>query len=304
MRSVLLVTVVTLLLLSVGATFAQEDETSDDTGLIPIVLGCEEGSGCMQWNTAGQLTTENMGNLIGENTTGNNVIICTEEDFCDWTSLTPTEASIAYGGGDDFEVVDPNEPAEEEPDFDFTEEDFETEDAENEADTVDFEDVLAYPAGTRVVPAAGLWEADNLAGEMVCPMMTIEIPQEPVSLGQISVSADGDTYTGTGLAEDEGTVVLTRMHPDDNLFTGELEFEDPESGGTLLMKYELYFVTPWMGVGATTGTLSGMGMECETFRPFLVAHADLDFFAPIQPLTEEELEELAAEDEEAEDSGE
>lgn len=269
MRIRLILLLLFVLALAAGTVSAQDEAATEPESLsVPIILGCEMGSGCIQWETAGQVTAETIYATLGEDPYGHNTVVVTDGGDLQWSAVNPEGLNLNYGGDDDFTVTEP-------VDFDFTDEDF-----ADEEDPVDLQDVLDFPAGTRVVPAEGIWEGINYASEMVCPGMTFDVPESPLQIGEVVVSEDGDTYSGTGLGEGEGTVDLVRRHPQDNLFVGELEFSDPD-GGVVTLEYEVMFTTPWIAFGLITGELSGGGMTCDIERTFWAAHQDLDFFQPI-----------------------
>jgi hypothetical protein len=121
-------------------------------------------------------------------------------------------------------------------------------------------------AGTFAVPKAGPWSVVNLAGQMACGAMSLDIPASPPENGIIEVSDGGRTLIGTGLQEDQATITLRADPEISGRYSGA--FDGMEQGVPVTINYFWQVVTEEYIVGFLTASVTSEGITCNVYRPY------------------------------------
>ncbi len=257
MRRFMLVLLLAALLMPVGGTVRAQDDNPN-----PAIVLCVTGAGCWHSEKSGEITGDQMAELLGENETGGNTVLCTVSDGCQWSAPDPDDLDLLFEG--DGEADGDKQPAPDLPD-----------DADSDLifPELDVEDA-------RIVPVAGTWTGYNLAGAMVCPgVMTLEIPASPPQSSDLIVVDGGVTLTLESNDPELGVVPMRRVQ--DGVYHGVLEMT--VDGQTMTIDYDEVFVAPTLAFGMIHGEMTAQGMTCTFNRPFYTIVEGLELLeAPVE----------------------
>jgi hypothetical protein len=121
-------------------------------------------------------------------------------------------------------------------------------------------------AGTFAVPKAGPWSVVNLAGQMDCGDMSLDIPASPRENGTIEVRDGGRTLIGTSLQEDQASITLRADPAIRGRYSGT--FDGMEQGVPVTINYFWQVVTDEYIVGFLTASMDSEGITCTVYRPY------------------------------------
>lgn len=255
-----------------GTTLAQDGSENPN----PDIMICITGTGCWHSEKSGEITTEQMSNLIGENETGNNTVACTLSDGCQWSGLGPEDLDVVYGG--DAQSIGDKKPAPEQP-------------ANSEYLFPDL-DIGDDP----IIPQDGSWIAYHLAGVMDCGVMKIDIPAGQPQPGMLIVEDNGATLTAE---TNDPEMEIVPMHRVQNgVYVANLEIETED--GTMILYYDEVFIAATMAIGLIHGEMNSQGVECVITRPFFTVVDGLEHFESKTGEEDEDTEDLESEDTESE----
>lgn len=140
------------------------------------------------------------------------------------------------------------------------------EDPDPDMENFPLPEVLPPGAGTFAVPKAGPWSAVNLAGQMACGGMSLDIPASPPENGILEVRDGGRTVIGTGLQEDQASITVRADPEIRGRYSGS--FEGMEQGVPVTIDYYWQVVTDEYIVGYLTASVTEQGVTCTVYRPF------------------------------------
>jgi hypothetical protein len=132
-------------------------------------------------------------------------------------------------------------------------------------------EALPPGAGTFAVPKAGPWSAVNMAGQMACEGMSLEIPASPPEAGILEVLDGGRTLIGTGLQGDQASITLQADPEIRGRYRGAVE--GMEQGVPVTIHYYWQVVTDEYIVGFLTASMTSEGMTCDVYRPYELTYA-------------------------------
>ncbi len=131
---------------------------------------------------------------------------------------------------------------------------------------------LPADAGSSLVPKAGPWTVDNLAGEMDCGGLSLDIPVAPRESGIIEVLDGGQTLIGSSLQEDQTAPVTMSADPEIlGRYTGAIG--GTELGVPITINYVWQVVTEEYIVGYLTSSFTAEGATCSIYRPYVLNYA-------------------------------
>jgi hypothetical protein len=131
---------------------------------------------------------------------------------------------------------------------------------------------LPADAGSSVVPKAGPWTVDNLAGAMDCSGVSLAIPTSPPERGVIEVLDGGRTLVGTSLQEDQTAPITMSADPEFvGRYTGAIG--GTELGVPITINYSWQVVTDEYILGYLTSSFTAEGATCSVYRPYVLTYA-------------------------------
>lgn len=252
--------VLTLLLVALVAPLGSSSSYAQDDNPNPAILICVTDAGCWHSDKSGEVTGEQMGALLGdEDPHGENTVICTTTEGCQWSALDPDEAELTFSGDEDGPDGE-KQPA---PDMD-----------QQDSDQLFPPTEVEEPS---IMPVEGSWTAYNLAGVMTCPgAMTLDIPASDPLTGELLVSEDGSELTAESLDPELATVSMIRVG--DGVYHATIELS--ADGGTMTLNFDEVFVANTLAFGMIHGQIEQQGMECTITRPFYTIVEGLELLEP------------------------
>lgn len=246
-----------LLAMTLIAPLAVPAQAQDDNPNPAIVI-CLQGSGCFHSDKSGEVTTEQMTSLLGDNETGGDTVVCTTSEGCQWSAVGPEDLDLTFGG--DGELDGEKKPAPEAP-------------ADSDSLFVEIE-----IGDDPLVPVAGTWITYHSVGVMDCSVIAIDIPANPPEPGTLIVEDDGAVLTLD--SSDPETSIVPMIRVQNGVYHGIFEVSTEE--GVMTINYNEVFVAPTMAFGMLSGEMTSQGMECVLSRPFFTILEGLDLLdAPL-----------------------